>query len=166
MSHFPYQLDIKSLICLTINVSDRLKQQVKTTPKTISLHIDIHNHLMYLSTCLNHLNQQKIIMARNRPQSAQSRTAWSEDGLDNPGAEMPAAMEDEDYDGTLVIHGSDRQPAVQVDEPKNGCLQKFGRGIRCESFKKYYASKAFKMTSDIQTTQSRSTMNYDCHYII
>ena len=69
---------------------------------------------------------------RNRPTSAQSRTAWSDDGLDNPGADMPAAMEDDDYEGALDMHNDDRQPAVEVEEPKNGCLHKFGRGVRCK----------------------------------
>ena len=71
-------------------------------------------------------------MPRNRPASAQSRTAWSDDGVDNPGADMPAAMEEEDYDMQMQgnTNNSNRRD-VQVQE-SNSCLAKFGRGIRCK----------------------------------
>ena len=71
-------------------------------------------------------------MPRNRPASAQSRTAWSDDGLDNPGADMPAAMEEEDYDMQMEANANNNRGGdVQVTE-SNGCLAKFGRGIRCK----------------------------------
>ena len=71
-------------------------------------------------------------MPRNRPASAQSRTAWSDDGVDNPGADMPAAMEEEDYDMQMEANANNNRGGdVQVTE-SNGCLAKFGRGIRCK----------------------------------
>ena len=82
--------------------------------------------------------------ARNRPSSASSRNAWSDDGIDNPagprsdynnrhlyGGSMPAPMENEMYgNGVEVL---DNNPPVHVNEPPSGCFYKFTRGIRCKS---------------------------------
>ena len=79
-----------------------------------------------------------------RPTSAHSRTAWSDDGIDNPmgpragsrndiidaDPDLPAAMESEMYDSTVRVE--DNHPPVIVQETSNGCWFKFKRGIRCK----------------------------------
>ena len=72
--------------------------------------------------------------ARNRPASAQSRTAWG-DGIDNPAMdEGPAAMGSDMYSGSMEVVGDQHASAVQVHEPPSGFFFMFKKGIRCKFY--------------------------------
>ena len=79
--------------------------------------------------------EAEAMTSRNRPASAQSRTAWGE-GIENAGAsydgDQPAAMENETYDSSIHVEQNRDHQAVQVHEPPSGCWYKFGRGVRCK----------------------------------
>lgn len=59
--------------------------------------------------------------SRNRPTSAQSRTAWG-DGMDSPSRDD---MVGENYDEVTVIQPHERRRDV-------GCCGRFFKGLRCK----------------------------------
>lgn len=70
--------------------------------------------------------KKKTAMARQRPLSANSRNAWSEEGsgIDNP------AHVDDDLGGGQ--RPGDRPTQEVATKSQNGCFQKFKRGVRCK----------------------------------
>ncbi|XP_013419423.1 polycystic kidney disease 2-like 1 protein isoform X2 [Lingula anatina] len=90
----------------------------------------------------NRTLQEEVEMSnRNRPSSAQSRQAWSDDGSDRPDSRqgrdggfredadlaLPAAMESDNYLNTVCVQERDE---VEVQDNSNGCWAKFKRGVR------------------------------------
>ncbi|XP_074647871.1 polycystin-2-like isoform X2 [Tubulanus polymorphus] len=99
-----------------------------------------------------------------RPSSAQSRHAWSDDGIDNPGArydDQPAAMESEMYvDGAVRVMDGPTDQQVVVEEP-HGCWYKFKRGLRS-----LWATRQTEETSQDRELHVKTTLRELIVYLI
>lgn len=99
--------------------------------------------------------------SKNRPASASSRRAW--DGMDNNGYgdDMPAAMENESYDGSVRAVDHHEQPVVQVAEQPDGCWFKFKKGIRS-----LWATKLTEDTSTNPELKIKTTLRELIIYLV